>query len=587
MRLSILFAPTRKEDPADAEVASHKLLLRAGYIRMTARGVYSFLPLGWRCVRKVERIVREEMERVDAQEVRLPSLQPAELWQESGRWEAYGADLMRLKDRKSSDFALGPTHEEVVTDIARHDLVSYKQLPVTLFQMQTKFRDEPRPRFGLMRGREFIMKDAYSFDLDVEGAERSYAKMKGAYDRIFERFGFEFRAVEADSGNIGGSLSHEFQVLAETGEDLIASCPTSGYAANVEKAEIAIETARRDETIEQLTMRPVATPGAKTIAQVAEQLQREERAIVKTLIYLADGDPYAVCMRGDHQVNEVKLKLHLEASRGGPVGQLELADEAATGRLTRAPVGFAGPVGLPFPVVLDRSVEPMVNFVTGANRKDEHLEGVNWGRDFEVEAFVDLRRAQPGDRCARSGELYEFVRGIEVGHIFYLGTKYTEALRAELQGEDGKLRPIEMGCYGIGITRIVAAAVEQNHDERGIIWPMAIAPYHVILLPLQMKNEEVVQAAEALYETLQRSGCEVLLDDRDLRAGAKFKDAELIGVPLQVNFGARGLKENKVEFKRRAGGEVELIELSAIADHVRHAIDEALAPALPPGAEKE
>ncbi len=576
MRLSTLFVPTRKEDPADAEVISHKLLLRAGYIRMTARGVYSFLPLGWRSVRKVEQIIREEMDRAGAQEVRMPTMQPAELWQESGRWAAYGSDLFRFKDRKSADFALGPTHEEVVTDIARHDIASYKQLPVMLYQMQTKFRDEPRPRFGLMRGREFIMKDAYSFDLDEAGAKKSYAIMRAAYERIFSRFGFEYRAVEADTGNIGGDLSHEFQVLAETGEDLIASCPESGYAANVEKAEIVLETADRDPGAELLDKEMIETPKVRTIADVCDFFECSPTEVVKTLIFIADGQPVAVCMRGDHTVNDVKLKAYLEEHTEISCNELELASEEETGKLTKAPVGFAGPVGLEFPVIVDLSVKPMVNFIVGANKKNMHFKNVNWGKDFTPVGFTDLRMPQPGDICARSGKPYEFVRGIEVGHIFYLGNKYTKALNASLQGEDGKLKPMEMGCYGIGVTRIVAASVEQNHDDNGIIWPMAIAPYHVVILPLQMKNEDVVKCAEDLYAELQAAGCEVLLDDRDLRAGNKFKDADLIGIPLHINIGSRGLKGGNVEFKVRATGEVEEIALDQIKDHVLGQIKAAL-----------
>lgn len=576
MRLSTLFVPTRKEDPADAEVVSHKLLLRAGYIRMTARGVYSFLPLGWRAVRKIEQIVREEMDRAGAQEVRLPSMQPAELWQESGRWEAYGSDLMRFKDRKQSDFALGPTHEEVVTDIARHDIVSYKQLPVTLYQMQTKFRDEPRPRFGLMRGREFIMKDAYSFDLDEQSAKKSYAVMREAYERIFDRFGFEYRAVEADTGNIGGDLSHEFQVLAETGEDLIASCPTSGYAANVEKAELVLEGGERDPGVTLRDYEMVETPKVRTIEEVCAFFDCAPSEVVKTLIYVVDGEPVAVCMRGDHKVNEVKLKAYLQANTEMECNELELADEELTGKLTKAPLGFAGPVGLSFPVVLDLSVQPMANFIVGANKKDHHLKGVNWGKDFSPLGFTDLRMPQPGDLCARSGQPYEFVRGIEVGHIFYLGTKYSEAMGAMLQGEDGQRRPLEMGCYGIGVTRILAAAVEQSHDDNGIIWPMPIAPYHVVILPLQMKDEQVVAAAEKLYEELREAGCEVLLDDRDLRAGNKFKDADLIGTPLHVNIGSRGLKEGNVEFKVRATGDVEHVSVEEIKARVLAKIAEAI-----------
>lgn len=576
MRLTKLFVPTRKEDPADAEVASHKLLIRAGYIRMVARGIYSFLPLGWRSVRKIEQIVREEMDRAGAQEILMPGVQPAELWLESGRWQGYGSELLRFKDRKGGDFVLGPTHEEVITDIVRNNIASYKQLPVNLYQVQTKFRDEPRPRFGLMRGREFIMKDAYSFDVSREAAEASYQVMYDAYQRIFKRFGFEFRAVEADTGNIGGSLSHEFQVLAETGEDVIASCPVSGYAANVEKAEIVlIEDERADDVVlEELA--EVHTPNTKTIDEVSAFLERSAEQVVKTLIFVSDGQPIAVCMRGDHTVNDVKLRAYLSEHTEISCNEIELADDELTAKITKAPVGFAGPVGSSIPVIADLTVKSMANFVVGANKKDTHLTGVNWGRDFEPIGFTDLRMAQPGDICARSGEPYEFVRGIEVGHIFYLGTKYSKAMKASLQAEDGQLHDIEMGCYGIGVTRILAAAVEQNHDDNGMILPMPIAPYHVIVQPLQMRKEEVVEAGEALYAKMQARGIEVLLDDRDLRPGNKFKDSDLIGIPLRVTIGARGLKEGKVEFKRRAGGEVEMIELDKIVDHVSAIIDEEL-----------
>lgn len=576
MRLTKLFVPTRKEDPADAEVASHKLLIRAGYIRMVARGIYSFLPLGWRSVRKIEQIVREEMDRAGAQEILMPGVQPAELWLESGRWQGYGSELLRFKDRKGGDFVLGPTHEEVITDIVRNNIASYKQLPVNLYQVQTKFRDEPRPRFGLMRGREFIMKDAYSFDVSREAAEASYQVMYDAYQRIFKRFGFEFRAVEADTGNIGGSLSHEFQVLAETGEDVIASCPVSGYAANVEKAEIVlIEDERADDVVlEELA--EVHTPNTKTIDEVSAFLERSAEQVVKTLIFVSDGQPIAVCMRGDHTVNDVKLRAYLREHTEISCNEIELADDELTAKITKAPVGFAGPVGSSIPVIADLTVKSMANFVVGANKKDTHLTGVNWGRDFEPIGFTDLRMAQPGDICARSGEPYEFVRGIEVGHIFYLGTKYSKAMKASLQAEDGQLHDIEMGCYGIGVTRILAAAVEQNHDDNGMILPMPIAPYHVIVQPLQMRKDEVVEAGEALYAKMQARGIEVLLDDRDLRPGNKFKDSDLIGIPLRVTIGARGLKEGKVEFKRRAGGEVEMIELDKIVDHVSAIIDEEL-----------
>lgn len=578
MRLSTMFVPTRKEDPADAEVISHKLLLRAGYIRMVARGIYSFLPLGWRSVRKIEQIVREEMDAAGAQEILMPGVQPAELWQESGRWEAYGAELLRFKDRKGSEFALGPTHEEIVTDIIRHDVASYKQLPLNVYQIQAKFRDEPRPRFGLMRGREFIMKDAYSFDVDPDAARQSYQVMYDTYQRIFTRLGFDFRAVEADTGNIGGDLSHEFQVLAETGEDKIVSCSNCGYAANVEKAEMRREVGQRADSAAWHELEVVETPGAKTIEQVSQFMGVEAKALVKTLIYVAGDKTFAVLMRGDHGVNEVKLKALLEREFGWSFAELELAADADVEKLTKAPVGFAGPVGLDASVLIvaDIAVEGMSDFIVGANRKNKHLRHVNYGRDFEVAKFADLREADSGDLCGRCGGTFEAHRGIEVGHVFYLGTKYSEAMGAKLQGEDGQLRPIEMGCYGIGVTRILAAAIEQRHDKDGMVLPMPIAPYHVIVLPLQVKDDAVVEAAERLYGELRAAGVEVVLDDRDLRPGAKFKDADLIGIPLRVALGSRGLAEGNVEFKRRDSSDVELVSVDAIVAHVKAQVEAGL-----------
>lgn len=579
MRLSSTLMPTRKETPADAEVASHKLLLRAGYMRQVARGVYSILPLGWRSVRKIEQIVREEMDRADAQELRMPTLQPAELWEETGRWQAYGPDLMRLNDRKGGRFALGPTHEEVVTDIMRHDIQSYKQLPVSVYQIQTKFRDEVRPRFGLMRCREFIMKDAYSFDIDVESAHKTYKRMFKAYERIFDRLGFDYRAVEADTGNIGGDLSHEFQVLAQTGEDKIASCTSCQYAANVEKAELKrADVQQSEEPLGELEQ--VATPGAKTIAQVTEHLKVEASTLIKTLLYQVGDDVVAVLMRGDHDVNEVKLKSLLEGHLERALPEPELASDEVVTRVTGAPVGFAGPVRLreALLIIADEAVSGMRNVVVGANRKNKHLINVNVGRDFEVARFADLREAQEGDVCGRCGEgKFEVHKGIEVGHVFHLGTKYSEAMGAKLQDETGELKALEMGCYGIGITRILAAAIEQGHDDYGMILPMAIAPYQVMVLPLQMKDEEVVAAAEEIYAQLKDAGVEVLLDDRDLRAGGKFKDADLIGVPLRVSIGGRGLKEGNVEFKVRGADGHELISKDLIVSHICQAVDAALA----------
>ncbi|RDV36600.1 proline--tRNA ligase [Bradymonadaceae bacterium TMQ3] len=569
MRLSTMFVPTRKEDPADAEVVSHQLLVRGGFIRMLARGIYDFLPLGWRSVRKIEQIVREEMDRAGAQEVHLPAVQPAELWQESGRWTQYGAELLRFRDRKGAEFCFGPTHEEVVTDMIRGDVKSYKQLPLNVYQIQTKFRDETRPRFGLMRGREFIMKDAYSFDVDEEGALKSYDVMFEAYHRIFKRLGLEYRAVEADTGNIGGSRSHEFQVLAETGEDEIVSCTECGYAANVEKAEIRLDVAEAGKPggSELATLR---TPKARTIEEVSAYLKRPAELIVKTLVYMADETPLIVLTRGDHQVNELKLKAYLNGELGRDVQELRMAGDAEVEALTKAPVGFAGPVGVEgVEIIADLAVEPMVDFIVGANLKDKHHVNVNHGRDFEVGAFADLRQAGAGDICGRCGGTLEAHRGIEVGHVFFLGDKYSKAMNANVLDENGDHRPMQMGCYGIGVTRILAAVIEQNHDDDGIIFPMAVAPYQVVICPLHLKNELVVSEAERIYSELQAAGVEVILDDRDLRAGNKFKDADLIGIPVRLTLGGRGVENGEAELKVRHQSENEMIPLSEVVDRIK------------------
>lgn len=575
MRLSTMFVPTRKEDPADAEVVSHQLLVRGGFIRMLARGIYDFLPLGWRSVRKIEQIVREEMDRAGAQEVHLPAVQPAELWQESGRWTHYGAELLRFRDRKGAEFCFGPTHEEVVTDMIRGDVKSYKQLPLNVYQIQTKFRDETRPRFGLMRGREFIMKDAYSFDVDEAGALESYDVMFDAYHRIFKRLGLEYRAVEADTGNIGGSRSHEFQVLAETGEDEIVSCTECGYAANVEKAEIRLEVAEAGEPSgsELATLR---TPKARTIEEVSAYLKRPAQLIVKTLVYMADETALIVLTRGDHQVNELKLKAYLNGELGREVQELRMASDAEVEALTKAPVGFAGPVGVNgVEILADLAVEPMVDFIVGANLKDKHHVNVNHGRDFEVSAFVDLRQAGAGDICGRCGGTLEAHRGIEVGHVFFLGDKYSKAMNANVLDENGDHRPMQMGCYGIGVTRILAAVIEQNHDDDGIIFPMAVAPYQVVICPLHLKNELVVSEAERIYSELQAAGVEVVLDDRDLRAGNKFKDADLIGIPVRLTLGGRGVENGQAELKMRHQSENEMVPLSEVVDRIKALIEDA------------
>lgn len=558
MRYTEYLLPTLKETPADAEVTSHQLMLRAGMIRKVAAGIYNYLPFGLRAIRKVEKIVREEMERSGAIELLMPMVIPAELWQESGRWEDYGKELLRLKDRKDGPFCLGPTHEEVITDVVRGTVRSYRQLPLNLYQIQTKFRDEIRPRFGLMRGREFIMKDAYSFDLDEAGADVAYEKMYRAYCRIFERCGLKFRAVEADTGNIGGTSSHEFMVLADSGEDAIVSCDSCSYAANIEKAELMAPENPAAAPAEDLVR--VATPGRKTIEEVAAFLQTAPERLVKTLLLETDGgETVAVLLRGDRELNDIKLCRLLDCNH------VELATEETVQRLTGAPSGFSGPVGLSMRILADCEVRGMSDFITGANEADCHYRGVNPGRDFTVEAFADLRLARAGDPCPRCAGKLEIWRGIEVGHIFKLGTKYSAALGATVLDDAGQERPLFMGCYGIGIGRTVAAAIEQNHDQNGIIFPLPIAPFQVLISVVNPREEQVLAAAEKLYGELRQLGVEVLIDDRDERPGSKFKDADLVGIPLRVTVGSRGLKENAVELQERRSGERRMLPLGEAA----------------------
>lgn len=563
MRYSQYLLPTLKESPADAEIVSHQLMTRAGMIRKVAAGIYNYMPFGLRSVRKVEAIVRQEMNRAGAIECLMPMANPAELWQESGRWEKYGKELLRFKDRKDTDFCMGPTHEEVVTDIVRNTVKSYRQLPLNLYQIQTKFRDEIRPRFGLMRGREFIMKDAYSFDLDDAGADAAYQKMYQAYRRIFQRCGLKFRAVEADSGAIGGNFSHEFMVLAESGEDGIVSCNQCEYAANVEKAEIRCSDDFAGAGTRSL--QKIATPGQKTIAEVAAFLQVPPHQLVKTLIVQTSRDELvAVLLRGDRELNQIKLLNLLGCD------WVVMAEEAEVVKATGAPTGFAGPVGLQLRIIADNEVRLLSDFVVGANEKDQHYLGVNLERDFKVDRFADLRQAIGGDPCPRCAGQLESWRGIEVGHVFKLGTKYSEAMHATVLDDQGQARTLIMGCYGIGIGRTVAASIEQNHDENGVIWPMPIAPFQVLVVILNPNDDALRQAAEKLYAELLELGVEVLLDDRDERPGAKFKDADLIGIPLRVTVGARGLKEGQVELKARAGEELEMLPLAEAA-HLLHA----------------
>jgi prolyl-tRNA synthetase len=557
MRLSKTLVPTLKEAPAEAEIPSHIFMVRGGYLRKVAAGVYSFLPLGWRVVQKIARVVREEMNRAGASEVFLPAVIPAELWKESGRWDKYGAQLLRIKDRKGGDFVIGPTHEEAIVDLVRGDVRSYRQLPLNLYQIQTKFRDELRPRAGLMRGREFIMKDAYSFHADDADATREYRNMYDTYGRIFQRCGLAFRAVEADTGAIGGSMSHEFQVLAETGEDALVACDRCDYAANVEQAEsrpLDPVGATTPLGFEELTK--VATPGKGSIEDVSAFLQLPPTRFVKTLIYLADGKPVAVLVRGDRTVNEIKLKKVLGAA------EVVMATEAAVREVTGAPIGFAGPIGLKIPVWSDHEVSVLANFVVGANEVDMHFRGVNLTRDFTPAGFADLRQSAPGDRCPRcDGGTFKGYRGIEVGHVFFLGKKYSEPMKANFLAADGKEKPMVMGCYGIGVTRIAAAAIEQNHDKDGIVWPTPIAPYEVALLSLQGDDAGVRAACDKVYDELQAAGIEVLYDDRDERPGVKFKDADLVGLPWRLAIGKKGLVEGIAEVKARRSAEVQKVKL--------------------------
>jgi prolyl-tRNA synthetase len=570
MRYSNYLIPTHKEVPSEAEVISHQLMLRAGLIRKLTSGIYTYLPAGLKAIRKVENIIREEMNRSGAIEILMPAVQPAELWQESGRWEYYGRELLRFKDRHNRDACLGPTHEEVITDLVRKEVHSYRQMPINLYQIQTKFRDEIRPRFGVMRCREFIMKDAYSFDADEKGADKSYEIMYKTYSNIFRKCGLKFRAVEADTGSIGGSFSHEFMVLARTGEDQIVNCLKCNYAANLEKAEVNRGRREPSSSIEE-EMKPleeVVTPDARTVEEVTSFLSILPNQLIKTLIFKSDGDVVAALVRGDHELNEIKLRNLLRAE------QVEMADPELVTDVTGAPMGFAGPMGLTVKVLADHAIEGMKNFVTGGNRQDLHLRNVNMERDFHVDLFGDLRMITPEDSCPRCGAEIQFGRGIEVGHVFKLGTKYSKAMGAVFLDEEGLEKPIVMGCYGIGVGRTVAAAIEQNHDENGIIFPIPLAPYEVVILPLQMHEQEVVTASEKMYRELSESGLDVLLDDRDLRAGVKFNDADLLGTPVRVTVGMRNLKTGQVEMKLRPEKESSQVPLQEASARIKQKVKE-------------
>ncbi len=566
MRASQFLIATLKETPSDAEVISHQLMLRAGMIRKVAAGLYSWLPLGLRTLRKVERIVREEMDAAGAQEVLMPAIQPAELWQESGRWEQYGPELLRVNDRHNREFCVGPTHEEVITDLIRREIKSYKQLPANFYQIQTKFRDEIRPRFGVMRSREFIMKDAYSFHTDVESLAATYQVMHQAYTNIFTRLGLDFRPVLADTGSIGGESSHEFHVLAHSGEDDIAFSDSSDYAANVEMAE-ALALGERQAATEE--MRLVDTPNAKTIAELVEQFNLPIEKTVKTLIVAAsdavDADFVALLVRGDHELNEIKAEKLLQVE-----APLRFATDEEIRQVIGAGPGSLGPVNLPIPCIIDRSVETLSDFAAGANIDDKHYFGLNWERDLPTPQVADIRNVVEGDPSPCGQGKIQIRRGIEVGHIFQLGTKYSEAMNATVLDENGKATVMSMGCYGIGVTRVVAAAIEQNHDDKGIIWPEALAPFSVALVPLNYdKSEDVRAKADELYAALQAAGIDVLMDDRKERPGVKFADMELMGIPQRLVISDRGLQNGTLEYKSRRDAESQDIPVETALEFLR------------------
>lgn len=569
MRVSKYLLSTQKETPANAEVISHQLMLRAGMIRRNASGLYSYLPTGLRVLRKVEAIVREEMNKAGAIEILMPMVQPADLWVETGRWEKFGPELLRFKDRHNRDFVLGPTHEEVITDLIRKEVSSYKQLPLNLYQIQTKFRDEVRPRFGMMRSREFLMKDAYSFHLDVDTMNETYEAMYNAYSNILTRMGLAFRPVLADTGSIGGSMSHEFHVLAQSGEDLIAYSTGSDYAANIEKAESPVPTEPRGAATEELRL--VDTPNAKTIAELVEQFDLDITKTVKTLIVVGASEAMplvALIVRGDHELNEVKAdKLDLVAS---PV---EMASEALIRDAIGAGPGSLGPIGLNIPIVIDHSVSVMSDFAAGANVDDKHYFGINWERDLPTAQVADIRNVVEGEPTPDGSGTYAMARGIEVGHIFQLGTNYSKSMNATVLDENGKSQVLLMGCYGVGVSRIVAAAIEQNFDDRGIIWPEAIAPFSVGILPMNMhKSHRVTDIAEQLYKDLNEAGIDVLLDDRKERPGVMFADMELIGIPHTVVIGDRNIDAGVFEYKNRRTGEKQDIPFDQLLDFLKNAV---------------
>jgi len=568
MRMSRLLAPTLREDPAEAEIASHKLMLRAGLIRKLSAGVYSYLPLGWRIIHKIENIVREEMDRAGALEVKLPAILPSELWKETGRWDVYGKELFRIKDRHDREFCLGPTHEEVITDLVRNNVKSYRELPLNLYQIQTKYRDEIRPRFGVMRSREFIMKDAYSFDRDEEGLEKSYKIMYEAYNKIFDRCGLKYKVVHADPGPIGGGFSQEYMVLSPTGEDEIMHCDKCDYAAAKEMTEVKnSEGGMRNSELRTpksaLKLEKVKTPGIKTIEELEKFLKAPKERMIKTLLYKAGDKIIAVLIRGDHELNESRLKKILGKE------DIELADAATVEKFSGAPVGFAGPIGLKgVKIYADSNVADIDDGITGANEADMHVIHVQYGRDYKADEIDSLRLAKEGDPCPKCGGKLVMTRGIEVGHIFKLGTKYSAKMKAVYIDEAGKEKPCIMGCYGIGVSRIAGAVIEQSHDGMGIIWPISIAPYQVAIVPVNMKEKQQSDVANELYKTLTDSGIEAILDDRDASIGVKLKDIDLIGFPIKVIIGPKSLAENKIEVKMRSNGKTELVPIDKACEKI-------------------
>jgi prolyl-tRNA synthetase len=565
MKWSRTFIPTLKENPSDAEVESHKLMIRSGMIRKLSAGVYSYLPLGTKILNKVINIIRDEMDKSGAIELFLPALQPLTLIELSGRIDAFGDDLLRMKDRHKRDIALSPTHEEVITDLVKNEVSSYKQLPLILYQVQTKFRDEARPRFGVLRSKEFLMKDAYSFDIDTDSLNKSYQKMYDTYCRIFERCKLDYLAVEADSGAMGGDVSHEFMIPNENGEDVIVKCRNCDYSANMEKAESSPIESKDDITLEEL--KEVSTPGMITIKEVSDFLGIEPDKMVKTLIYTYNSKSVAVLVRGDHDVNESKLAKVISG------GEITLADEDAVVKLTNSPVGFAGPIGLKTQVIADQAVSMMMNCVVGGNKADTHIINANQERDFNIDKVIDIRYVTEGDRCPKCNDALDISHGIELGHVFKLGTRYSDSLGAKFLDSNGKEQPIIMGSYGIGVNRILAATIEKSHDSNGIIWPLPLAPYEVLVVPINIKDDVIMDTATKIYDDLCEEGVEVLLDDRDQRPGFKFKDADLIGVPIRITVGKRLKETGELEIKLRSKDEVFYSKPENIITEIRNFMD--------------